>query len=66
MARACCKLLQQALLYVSQAADLPQENVVTYADTPHISTCHCEERSNGTIRIPAEVHNTIVVLQAKW
>ena len=64
MARACCKLLQQALLYVSQAADLPQENVVTYADTP--STCHCEERSDGTIRIPAEVHNTIVVLQAKW
>ena len=40
MARACCKSLQQALLYVSQAADLPQENVVTYADTP--STCHCE------------------------
>ena len=40
--------------------------VLANADTPQTSACHCEERSDAAIRIPAEAHNTIVVLQAKW
>ena len=27
--------------------------VLANADTPHVSACHCEERSDGTIRSPA-------------
>ena len=31
--------------------------VLANADTLQTSACHCEERSDAAIRIPAEVHN---------
>ena len=36
-----------------KAANLPRESVVADADTPHVSACHCEERSDVAIRTPA-------------
>ena len=39
-------------------------NVLAYADTPHVSACHCEERSDVAIRFPAEILGKPVVLGA--
>ena len=37
-------------------------NVLAYADTPHVSACHCEERSDVAIRSPCSTTSQKAVL----
>ena len=39
-------------------------NVLAYADTPHVSACHCEERSDVAIRSPCSTASQKAVPQA--
>ena len=39
-------------------------NVLAYADTPHVSACHCEERSDVAIRSPCSTTSQKAVLWA--